>query len=71
MHFYSCRQNRLTKKSKANGSSTEATQAESNYTDLEERSRPQSNYTELQTRNEDYSSIEAPGHSYVNTQLQG
>ena len=60
-----------TKSTSYNGSSVEANQAECNYTDLEERSRPSSNYTELQTRNDDYSSTEASGHAYVNTQMHG
>jgi len=66
-HFIFRKKIRVTNKSKTNGNATGANQAESNYTDLEERSRASSNYTELQIRNDDYSSIEAAGHAYVNT----
>jgi len=68
--FIFSRKRRSTNKSQTTASSTEANHAESNYTDLEDRSRPSSNYTELQTRNDDYSSIEAAGNAYVNTQLK-
>jgi len=70
VRFYFSRKTRLTNNSQTNTSSTEANQAESNYTDLEERSRASSHYTELQTRNDDYSSIEATDHAYVNVQLK-
>ena len=66
-YFIFSKKIRPTNKSKANGNADGANQADNNYTDLDERSRPSSNYTELQTRNDDYSSIEAAGHAYVNT----
>jgi len=38
------------------------------YSDLQENTRGSRDYTELQTRNDDYCSIDATGHAYVNTQ---
>ena len=69
-HFIFSKKIRSTNKSKTNDNAASPNQAESNYTDLEERSRPSSNYTELQTRTDDYSSIDAAGHAYVNIQQE-